>query len=218
MRSVTLVVLIAAGLVTGCVPTPEWSGRPAAAVPRVSTRTTEVVIDSASGPRPWERERLRAAVAAARPDGLRVEIVTATDVDPEPIARAVREMGVAARRVQLRRSNDLPPATAAVFVNDTRIEAPTCADTPLPPSIGRIAFDMPTPVLGCATAAGFAAMVADPNDLNGGTPGAPFNTATAVKAIDDMRAAGDTHKKTDGGTSSTSSHGTGTNASGSESK
>jgi pilus biogenesis lipoprotein CpaD len=179
----------------GCAPVPDWDGRSSARTVQVAHKTTEIILKAPASGRlaPDEAARLVAALAAANPEAVRVEIVVPTGVQPESLIRAVRAAGVAGPKIRTRTLKDLPITVGAILVDEARAVSPDCPETAPPPTMGKLSLGVTEARIGCATAANLAASVADPHDLEGETRSSAYDGVPAIKALDDLRAAGNVH-------------------------
>lgn len=180
--------MIAAALLLplfGCgFPGGDYADLPGPGVIPLRTTVTDVAVRDPARPGPGERAALAAALAAAGPTGVRVQILLppgAAVPDADALHEMTARLGIAPGTAGIAAVRSPGPGA---LVRVIRIEAgaPDCADL-VTPNIALDAARRPSISLGCATYANLAAQVADPADLVqprdfGGADGAA--TAAAV--------------------------------------
>lgn len=199
MRQVLAMIALGAATLSGCAEAPDFSGLPeqqqAKAVHVIERDQTLVLdIDARTGaPTAAARAQLGAALAGETDRAsLRVTLR-----GPQPrailehLAAAFTAAGIARAQIVL------APASApvegapgrdhvAVDIADYRLVVPSCPDWSRPDALGNA-----NPVasnFGCATAANFAAMLAEPGDLAAGRGSAVTDGGNAADAVAAWRA------------------------------
>ncbi len=185
-----LPVACLAGLVA-CAPQSSWDGTMPAQMLRPVSRTSDIrlSVPAAGGLLPSDRARLAAAVDTARASGsLRVEVLSPPSGEPGAVFGALAKLGVRTDRIVRREAPALPTGMTLVRITSTRIAVPAECQPPEPGS-GFAGLPSATNAqrIGCVSAANFAAMLADPNDLVGTVADPGGNLHDAVQAIGRQR-------------------------------
>jgi pilus biogenesis lipoprotein CpaD len=189
-------------LLGGCQPVGYWDGQPTSQRVEASDHVSELTLslDATTGALTYPAAAtLRAAVAREQARGtVSLDVVTRQGADGPgavPLLRAIETLGIPSDRIR-QASAELRPASALVRIHSIQVKTPPCAGVP-PDSVNEMPFfEKQHYVLGCATAANFATMLADPRDLTAPPAAVLIDGASATQPIDSLRAPADKSGKT----------------------
>lgn len=192
-----------------CEPAAYWDGVPADRKLETSERTEEVTLAFDSVTRqisPQDRLQLVDAIRRGQGFGtVSLDLLSLPVSDPAFLAgasRLVAQQGIPTDRVRLGDAADLPVSLVLVRIHAIRVRTPVCAGVPTASTTDTTRLDKRQYVLGCATAANLAAMLADPRDLSAEPEMGPMDAERTIRPIDTLRTKSEGKTSRTGGGSS----------------
>lgn len=155
-------------LLAACAPPHNWDGELTARKVQAVQSFAEVWVAAPTGanPRPAPPPTVRQAVQTAATQGtVSAAVLAPTAAAAGALRSMLTGLGVTPTRIDTRVTANLPAGQALVQVRSARAVAPECGLAREPMQISGFAMEEPEYRMGCATAANFAAMLANPEDL-----------------------------------------------------